>query len=283
MVVSDGRPELVHVRTRRAVREMMSDTVLRDIDGMWQDEGFAPGAEDPDVGGQRVSRFQSYLDQVDWTDRGHVDRALRVFETALADFDDQYLGAVRRCLERDGYALANGRITGGPIGPTVREGALFAVEDPAAIRDHLDRISRALADDNPAQAIGSAKELVESTAKLVLRTRGLEVSDRDDFPELVRAAQLALEVHPKQATPGPDGSDAVKRILGGATAAAMGVNELRNRGFGTGHGTTGRRAGLGPRHAHLAVSSAKLWCEFMLDTLADPHAPWRKHREGATS
>ncbi len=55
--MSDERLELVHVRTRRAVREMMSDTVLRDIDGMWQDEGFAPGPEDPDVGGQRVSRF----------------------------------------------------------------------------------------------------------------------------------------------------------------------------------------------------------------------------------
>lgn len=99
---------------------MMSDTVLRDIDGMWQDEGFAPGAEDPDVGGQRVSRFQSYLDQVDWTDRGHVDQALRVFETALADFDDHYLGAVRRCLERDGYTFADGRITGGPLGLSVR-------------------------------------------------------------------------------------------------------------------------------------------------------------------
>ena len=51
---------------------------------MWQDEGFAPGVEDdPDVGGMRVSRFQSYMDQVDWTDRSHVSRALRVFETAL--------------------------------------------------------------------------------------------------------------------------------------------------------------------------------------------------------
>ncbi|HEX8080842.1 MAG TPA: abortive infection family protein [Jatrophihabitans sp.] len=279
-MVIDGRPELVHVRTRRAVRELMSDTVLRDIDGMWQDEGFAPGAEDPDVGGQRVSRFQSYLDQVDWTDHLHVARALRVFETALTDFDEQHLAGVRRALERDGYTLAEGRITGGPIAMTVREGSLSAVEDPGAIREHLDRISRALADDDPAQAIGSAKELIESTAKLVLRTRGQQVSDRDDFPELVRAAQTALEVHPKQATPGPDGSDAVKRILGGTTAAALGVNELRRRGFGTGHGDAGRRPGLGPRHAHLAVSSAKLWCEFMLDTLADPAAPWRKHTEG---
>lgn len=55
--VSDGRPELASVRTRRAVREMMSDTVLRDIDGMWQDEGFAPGIDDdPDVGGLLLRR-----------------------------------------------------------------------------------------------------------------------------------------------------------------------------------------------------------------------------------
>lgn len=278
--MTSGRPELVSARTRRAVREMMSGTVLRDIDGMWQDEGFAPSfEEDPAVGGQRVSRFQSYLDQVDWTDRAHVDRALRVFETALVDIDEQYLAGVRRHLERDGYSFVDGRIAGGPVTAGVRERSLSAVENPAAIREHLDRISRALADDDPRQAIGSAKELIESTAKLVLRSRGLAVNDRDDFPELVRAAQMTLEVHPKQATPSPDGSDAVKRILGAATAAALGVNDLRNRGFGTGHGSTVRPAGLGPRHAHLAVSAAKLWCEFMLDTLADPAAPWRKHAD----
>jgi len=37
----------------------------------------------------------------------------------------------------------------------------------------------------------------------------------------------------------------------------------------------GRRVGLGSRHAHLAVGAARLWCEFMLDTLGDPAAPLR--------
>lgn len=281
--MSTGRGEFVSVRTRRAVRKLMVGTELRDIDGMWQDEGFAPGGDgDPSVGGMRVSRFQSYMDQVDWADHSQVARALRVFETALADIDEQYLSGVRRSLERDGYALVEGRITGGPVTTSVREGSLSALEDPAAIREHLDRISRALADDDPRLAIGSAKELIESTAKLVLHSRGLAVNDRDDYPDLVRRAQSALEVHPNQATLGPDGSDAVKRILGGATAAALGLNELRNRGFGTGHGSTRRSADLGPRHAHLAVSSAKMWCEFILDTLADPAAPWRNHVEYET-
>ena len=62
MTAPDGRRELVSQGTRRAVRDLMSNTVLREIDQMWQDEKFAPGPEpDPPVGGQRVSLFQSYL------------------------------------------------------------------------------------------------------------------------------------------------------------------------------------------------------------------------------
>jgi hypothetical protein len=36
------------------------------------------------------------------------------------------------------------------------------------------------------------------------------------------------------------------------------------------------RVGLGSWHAHLAVKAALTWCQLMLDTLADPEAPWRK-------
>ncbi len=156
---------------------------------------------------------------------------------------------------------------------------MVALDDPAAVHVGLDRISRAVEDGDYAQAIGSAKELVESTAKLVLRTCGEVVDDKDDLPALVTKAQRALDVHPSSPRPGPDNSDAVKKILGGAMTITNGLADLRNRGYGTGHGPAGLRVGLAARHAHLAVSGARLWCEFMLDTLADPKAPWR-HRGG---
>jgi hypothetical protein len=57
---------------------------------------------------------------------------------------------------------------------------------------------------------------------------------------------------------------------------AIGVAELRNR-YGTGHGAAGQRVGLSNRHAHLAVNAAFTWCQLMLDTLADEHAPWRQN------
>jgi hypothetical protein len=159
----------------------------------------------------------------------------------------------------------------------VREGALANLADPAAVREHLDRITRAIESDDPAQAIGSAKELIESTAKLVLREVGHTPDDAWNLPRLALEAQLALKVHPSGAAPGPDGSDAVKRILGGVTTVATGVAELRNRA-GTGHGPGSPRVSLGARHAHLAAGAARLWCEFMLDTLGDPQAPWKKDR-----
>ena len=124
-------------------------------------------------------------------------------------------------------------------------------------------------------AVGSAKELIESTAKVVLSERGQLFDDKADLPKLARAAQLSLGLDPSTGS-GPDGSDGVKRILGAVTTIANGFAELRNRGLGTGHGPATARVGLGTRHAHLAVNAALTWCQLMLDTLADPEAPWRK-------
>jgi hypothetical protein len=49
-------------------------------------------------------------------------------------------------------------------GPRFPVGSLSNLKDASAIREQLDRVQRAAVDD-PALAIGSAKELIESTAK----------------------------------------------------------------------------------------------------------------------
>ncbi|WP_197515878.1 abortive infection family protein [Arthrobacter sp. U41] len=162
-----------------------------------------------------------------------------------------------------------------PRGPRLEESSLAGLTDPGVIQEHLDRLQRAVNDDL-ALAIGSAKELIESTAKTVLIERGTAVDERTDLPVLVKEAQQALGLHPSSATLGPDGTEAVRKILGGVSSIAIGVAELRNRGYGTGHGGAGARAGLSKRHAHLAVNAAITWCQLMLDTLTDPAAPWRQ-------
>lgn len=151
------------------------------------------------------------------------------------------------------------------------------------IHDHLERIAAALDRDDPAQAIGSAKELVESTAKLVLLQLKVPFSEKDDLPALVQRVHEALAIRPADVDGSADAAAGIKKILGGATGITSGLGEFRNRGWGTGHGQGQSRSGLGPRHARLAFNAARLWCEFVLDTLTDPRAPWRKKADPAVS
>jgi hypothetical protein len=268
--------DLISRTTRGLFRDLMTGTTVGEIDAAFQDELFPPSTtctyQDTSV---RRTRAQEYLEAVDWSDVNHVNRALRVFERLVGDYEPQYKAKFLNSLRRDGYAVdgETGHIT--PIGPRFAMESLRHLSDASAIRQQLGRIQRAILDD-PALAVGSAKELIESTAKVVLKERGLPVDDKADLPTLVRNAQQALGVHPSSATPGPDGSDAVKKILGAVSSIAIGLAELRNRGYGTGHGSASVPVGLAPRHAHLAVNAAFAWCQLMLDTLADPKAPWRK-------
>lgn len=270
----DSRPHLVRSWTRRELRQLATSSVIREIDGWWQDEGFEPsGADHPETSSRR-HLFWQYEDSVDWTDAQHVSRAIRVFQEALAYAEDEALPGLKGRLELDGWTLEGRRIVRA-VGPTRAPDSVAALSDPSAVLDAFDRTTRTLP-DQPWEAIGAAKELMESTAKIVLRDLGEPVDETgSDVPKLVQRAQAALGLRAGAAQPGPDGSEAVKRTLGGLASVALGIVELRNRGFGSGHGPTVRPVGLRPRHAHLAVGAAHTWCRMMLDTLADPEAPWR--------
>lgn len=272
--MSGRRRDLVSTATRGTFRDLMTGSTVNIIATAFHDEGFAANP-DCTYEDSSIRRFttQEHLESVDWTDASHVARALRVFERLLDGFDAPYTDQFLRSLRRDGYLLTENReiIT---VGARLPGATLAQLRDPIAILEQLTRIQRALIDD-PALVVGSAKELIESTAKCVLAERGLPVDEKADLPALVKDAQQALGLHPSSTTPGPDGNDAVKRILGGVSSVAIGVAELRNR-YGTGHGAAGVRVGLRPRHAQLAVNAATTWCQLMLDTLTDPEAPWQQ-------
>lgn len=127
---------------------------------------------------------------------------------------------MRKFLERQGFDLdPEGRIR--PKADTALAAAatmprsLSRLRDPEMILESFERINRALPND-PAQAIGSAKELVEATAKSVLEELGAPFDDKTvKLPWLIDRAQRELGLHPQTAAAGPDGSQAVKRILVG--------------------------------------------------------------------
>lgn len=57
--------------------------------------------------------------------------------------------------------------------PQISVALIATLRDPAAIREQLGRL-QGIAQSDPPLAIGTAKELVESTAKMVLQERGLQ-------------------------------------------------------------------------------------------------------------
>lgn len=156
---------------------------------------------------------------------------------------------------------------------SIVEPALSALPNAASIRDNLRRLDSNV-DADPRLAVSVAKDLVESTAKLVLRERGETYTDKEDLPPLVSRAQQALKLHAAGVPGGTDEAKALKTILGSLARLTQGVTELRNK-VGVGHGRASVPEWVRPRHARLAAGAAVTWCNLMLETLADPDAPWR--------
>ncbi|MGW0854150.1 abortive infection family protein [Streptomyces sp. NPDC002690] len=281
-----ARRELVSPATRNAFRSLATDLTLRIVSGLWEDHGFAPIPPDElkySDPGQRRTEFMLYAEGVDWADPGHVRRALLVFEDFIREYRNpdqegtpKWLEDIGVRLERDGFLLdQSGRISWKqqPISLLGRD--LSSLTDSSGIAVELERIRRDLTTD-PQGAIGAAKQLIEATAKTALHELGVVVAKKPDVPVLVAMVHKELRLDAASAPEGPDGSKAIKRILSGAVNIAVGVAELRNQGFGSGHGQASAPSGLGVRHARLTVNAAVTWCELILDTLADPAAPWRR-------
>ena len=209
---------------------------------------------------------------------GAISELLWLYELRLEEDGDDFLGTwekalrLRRHLEIGGFHVDDNTVIH-PSSAVLESGSLAGLRDPGAIRAVLTRISKALPDD-PALAIGSAKELIEATAKTILAARGLAVTARSDLPQLVYHAEMALAVHPSIVGAGADGAPELRQLLGRLTSLTNSAAELRNK-LGTGHGVAALPEGLRPRHGRLAVAAASAWCFFMLDTLVDPDASWR--------
>jgi hypothetical protein len=82
----------------------------------------------------------------------------------------------------------------------VNQELLSNLTDPTVIHEHLERIGGGIERNDPAQAIGSSKELIESTAELVLGEAGVDYSERDDVPKPVRTVRSTYAVAPRRLT-----------------------------------------------------------------------------------
>lgn len=158
----------------------------------------------------------------------------------------------------------------GRAGTKLTEHALNALPDPQSIQDDLRRLGDSV-DTDPRLDISTAKALIESTAKCVLTARGQTYSHAAKVPALVNAAQESLGLAPKSAS---DEDRALRQALQSLIPLTQSATELRNS-VGIDHGAKEVPRWVRPRHARLVVGVAQVWCQLMLEMLADPDAPCR--------
>jgi hypothetical protein len=131
------------------------------------------------------------------------------------------------------------------------------VDDEEAISEHLRRIDHGLQRD-PAAAIGSSKELLETTCKVILDDYGVAYSKRDDVMGLFKKTAKALAVRADDVPEGKRDSDAAQQTLRSLVPMVQGLTELRNE-LGLGHGRA-RRSAVPARYARLSFNADSHGC-----------------------
>ena len=127
-------------------------------------------------------------------------------------------------------------------------------------QEYIQRIRNSL-DVDPALAIGSTKELIESVLKTILGLHGAKIGD-EDMPKLLKRAQVALGIDPKDVEPTTLGGESLKKLLGSMAQIVVSVTELRNL-YGTGHGKS-MAPGLDPASARLVVGAGTTVAAYLM-------------------
>jgi AbiJ N-terminal domain 3/Abortive infection C-terminus len=140
------------------------------------------------------------------------------------------------------------------------------LRDPQVFEDHLRRIEAGLAAD-PAAAIASSKEMVESACKIILDDYEVSYRNKDDLLDLYKATAGVLKLNAESVPDNKKGSKAAQGTLRALVTAVQRLAELRNE-LGLGHGRTTSSPAL-TRHARLAFNSDSAIAEFLLDTWHD--------------
>lgn len=118
---------------------------------------------------------------------------------------------------------------------------------------------------NPTEAIGKAKELIESCCETILERNGITPNKDWKLNQLVDETMKLLEITPKHIPDTAKEATAIKAILGSLRGIATNIAIIRNA-YGSGHGKNASYKGLQERHAKLAIGSSVTLVNFLWDS-----------------
>jgi len=136
--------------------------------------------------------------------------------------------------------------------------------DAGWMAKEIERLENGI-DRDPALAIGTAKELIETCCKTILTKRGVTFTKSEDLGELTKKVTKELQLVPEGISDEAKGAENIKLVLRNLTQLTNNLSQLRGL-YGTGHGRDGNHRGLQPRHARLAVASAVAFIDFVSET-----------------
>jgi hypothetical protein len=103
-------------------------------------------------------------------------------------------------------------------------------------------------------AIGTAKELLETTCKSILKQKNVETNPNWTLPQLIKQTSQNVDLEPKNVADTEKAQKSILQILSGISSIVQGVTELRNS-YGTGHGKDADFKGLEIKYAKLVVGA----------------------------
>ena len=286
--------DIISRRARNLLADELSQWTLREIQNEFDEVGIEDVPDPSFQGAQRRTLVAGYYNSLDFTKptdaRKFVDVATlivtereRRWRAETAGFRvpwsdllkpagehpmSRFLTEMKRC----GYEWKDDRFVGFTASARLADAKAFAeVLDLAHLGEHVARIERAIEVD-PRQAIGSAKEMVETVCKTILGRRGIPHAKDDTLMELGKATFRALKQLPDDVPETAKGARTIKVLLNNLSTVVQGLAELRSS-YGTGHGQHGQAKGLHGRHARLAVGAAATLATYMLETDRDTPLP----------
>lgn len=114
-------------------------------------------------------------------------------------------------------------------------------------------------------AIGTAKDLIETACKSILKKHGKNFLSDWNLGKLLKETSDILDFKPKKASNPEKADGSIRQILKGITTMINGVSELRNA-YGTGHGKEADFQMLETKYAKLIVGAVSEIVIFYLVT-----------------
>ena len=179
--------DLISKVTRNEFREVLVGFVLRDIEMFFEGAGLIKDEDHiSPVDGARRSLVEQYYAGIDFNSPNDINKLLVAYAEIVVrleryEWNEGAEDDLLRLMERDGYTFDDEDFV--PL-PSKQPPPIEAIRSLAAsfnlqgLHAEIDRLARA-ADDDPSLAVGTAKEMVETICKTILKERGIPSRGED--------------------------------------------------------------------------------------------------------